>query len=251
MTAEIAAPMMTRREAEEAVRAFHESGWRMRHVLLDMYERRAHEALGYARGDDAWERFCHEVLGVEWRADYLRRLRMWARVERDVLVPGGDSVSHVKQNRISAHAADELSRLPSAEERRAAWQELQSLRGTARELLRDLRAIVQRRLNTLSPPSVQAAPPPSAPADRQDPPRRSAPAAPIVSSFAPDPSPEPDVWEDAALLPPAAQQAEGIVPAPLWRRICACAAAAGMEPLPFLEDRVASWERVLLAEAGR
>ncbi len=129
----------TRKEAEEATEQFIQTGCRMRHMILDLYERKAHSALGY--GDD-FERYTHERLGVTFKSDYLRQLQMWARVERDVSV---DTPRTLPQN-----IAYELAKLPG-EKRAGAYEEALALNGSGKGGLPDVKHIVTRLLNGGSP----------------------------------------------------------------------------------------------------
>jgi hypothetical protein len=199
----------TRAEAMEAVRRFREGGRQLRSLLLDMYERGAHEAMGF-HGPDAWDQFVHSHLGAEWRPPYLRQLLVWARVERDIQ-------SHEPLSRRMAHA---LAKLPDARLRLAAWTELQegvvaAGRGLKREHERDLEGIVGRlllqampakaeRLAISEPPRPEPEPEPEREAEPE--PQRVPDPEPAASQHprpgpGPAPAPEPAACPACGQLP--------------------------------------------------
>jgi len=124
----------TRKEAEAAVERFFAVGVQVRHLILEMHERKADKALGYS----TFEEFTRDRLGADWNDGYLRQLRMWASVERQVLVD-------VEKQRLTKRMVDELLRLPD-EKRKQAFEEASMLH--ADNPLRDLKHIVNRMLGT-------------------------------------------------------------------------------------------------------
>ena len=192
----------TRKEAETATEQFIQTGCAMRHMLLDLYERKAHTALGY--GDD-FEQYVHQRLGVTWKADYLRQVQMWARVERDV--SKSDTPRTLPQN-----IAYELAKLPG-EKRAGAYEEALALSGSGKGGLPDVKHIVTRLLNggtpaPTAPPKTAVPPPVKTPEPEPEVPvgavvdvrtgrpvEEVAPTEPerprvVVSTFTPAPAPE-------------------------------------------------------------
>lgn len=122
----------TRQEAEAAVERFVTTGSSLRHMILEMYDRRAHKALGFTD----FSLFARDRLGGEWDDSYLSKLRNWARIEQQVLV-------NLDKQRLTKKMADELARLPE-EKRKQAYDEASTL--MADNPLRDLKHIVNRML---------------------------------------------------------------------------------------------------------
>ncbi len=82
-------------------------------LLLDLYERRGWQALGYA----SWRECCAAEFGVS--VSHLYRLLQAARVERDL---GGDGATH-DGRAIPERVLRELGRLDTAAERQEVWAE--------------------------------------------------------------------------------------------------------------------------------
>lgn len=182
----------TRKEAEAATQEFIRTGVELRHRMLELYERQAHKALGYAD----FEEYSTARLGMNWDNRYLNNLRSWARVERDVHLPpvhaqpGGSLSVEVAKRPLSKHVAEELAKLPS-ETRREAYQEAVALGATGKGELPCIKHIVTRRLNEINGIA------PKAPSPAPEAPKAETPA-PVVE----DPKPVPDVVAPAS--PPSA-----------------------------------------------
>jgi hypothetical protein len=144
---------MSRQEAEEISDKIIFSVIECRHYLLAAFEGSAHIALGYA----SFEEYCASRLGMDRPASDLRRMRMWARVERDAVLsalpdraqPGNTqvpSLQSITRGCLSRNVAMELAKLPS-ESRRQAYEEAISLGATGKRALQCVKHIVTRRLN--------------------------------------------------------------------------------------------------------
>lgn len=160
-------PPMSREEAEQAVTTIIALGNTARFVLLEMFERKAHTALGY----DRWEDFCEQRLGVVHSQSYHADLLRTARVERNVL--GGNEIggtsftdskyfaisdisdmakylTAVNSPRIPVQVAMQLSKLPTAELQKQAYSEMETLREggfrTDKQYQSELGNIVKRLL---------------------------------------------------------------------------------------------------------
>lgn len=127
----------TRQEAEAAVDQFVSTGWSLRHMILEMYDRRAHTALGFPE----FSEFARQRLGGEWSDSYLSQLRSWARMERII----GDDVHKqlTYKGSLTKREADELLRLP---EEKVAQAYSEAILLHADNPLRDLKHIVNRML---------------------------------------------------------------------------------------------------------
>lgn len=171
MPEEIATRRYTRKEAETATQAFIATGCKMRQMLLDLYEREAHTALGYT----TFEEYTKDRIGTEWKPDYLRQLRQWARIEREAY-----DISYVEQATKSLPFAQamQLARLPEGT-RKAAYEECVDLCEHGKvyrpqAFTTNLTHIVNRRLKALAPPPEPSEP--SEPAATTEPSKSTAPA---------------------------------------------------------------------------
>lgn len=195
---------MTRKEVSEAVSLFIAHVNVSRWILLDMYERDAHEAAGFSR----WEDFCAEVLGLFHSKSYHSQLLSAARVERTISGESLDisKLSEIKRPKIPINAALEIAKLADPNDQRAAWQEYLSVRqtetGNEGQMARELKNIVARRQKQIppAPPTPTEEPPTkpdffTTPVPTQSP--AATPAAPPssprspVTSFTPPADPEP------------------------------------------------------------
>ncbi len=109
---------MTPQEAEAAVTMFVSHGTSMRHLLLEMHERKAHKALGF----DSFEGFAQERLGLNPDKSYLSNQVRWARIEQ---VIASQSEEAVPVPRLSRRTAYELAKLPTSELVQEAWNRYQ------------------------------------------------------------------------------------------------------------------------------
>lgn len=132
----------SRTEAKEAVDRFVSTGWSLRHMILDMFDRKAHTALGYSE----FSEFTSAELGGQWDHSALSRLRAWARVEQ--------ALSSSEELRLPQREAAQFNRLPE-ELWAETYKELKSIPGAGDNQLNNLTHIVNRRLGpkvTILPP---------------------------------------------------------------------------------------------------
>lgn len=164
MASELRVKKYNRTQAEAATEEFIATGCSMRQLLLGLFEKEAHTALGFAE----FPAYCTEKIGTEWKAEYIYQVLNWARIER-AIIPTGIVKS------IPRHEAMQLARLPE-EDRKTIYAECVELHTgdngiTVRSprFITDLTHIVNRRLKEIGPTetqkSITSAPVPAKPAD--------------------------------------------------------------------------------------
>lgn len=190
MSTELLVRPYTRQEAEKATQDFIYIGKNLRQMLLTLYERKAHEALGY----ETFELYCRDRLGAEWNDNYLRQLRLWARNERLVFqdIQTVQSVSTLTKDESS-----QLARLPE-NIRKEAYEECMDLCANGKAyrpqtFICNLKHIVTRRLKAIAP-AVESAPPEDKPAPAPDP-------APVVVQQPSAPPSKPKTVTNAPVAP--------------------------------------------------
>jgi len=113
----------SRREAEQAVEQFVSTGWQLRHMILEMYDRKAHRALGFQEFSD----FCKDRLGGQWDDTYLSKLRAWATVERELAVKVHNQLTY--KGSLTKREAEQFKRLPQ-DQWAETYRELESFSGS-------------------------------------------------------------------------------------------------------------------------
>lgn len=210
MSQSIALQDMTAAEARSAVEIFVNSGMRLRWMLLEMFERRAHKALHYTSFED----FADKELALVLDKTALSRLIHWAQVERNIsgqkLTLGQLSVQELSTAlkeipKIPRTVALELAKLPDPEAQRKAWGEYyerseahKSGQVGARYATTELKHVVASTLANGGNSKPKTDPAPSKPVTAPP-----VPPKPTAPSFTPAPDPEtieeavPIDWEEA------------------------------------------------------
>lgn len=141
----------TRKEAEIASAEAVYTLVAFRHKMLELFERRAHCALGYV----TFEEYANDYLGIEMTKQHAYELRQWAKTERDTLIQVDEQVdasnatallAEVSRKPLTRNMARELVKLPP-KDRRPAYLEAVSLGATGKGELQCVKHIVTRRLN--------------------------------------------------------------------------------------------------------
>ena len=150
---------MTKKEAEAEVAAFTSDWYSARGRLLNMFEGKAHKALGYA----TFEEFAQERLGINVSDSTIKKHLAAARVERNI---GESQPKSVTRYTLPIRAALELNRLPD-DQQAEAYAEVKMLAGYGtllpKQIERSLKDIVTRKLNQPSRATSTPAPPTPAP----------------------------------------------------------------------------------------
>lgn len=132
---------MTRKEVTQAVRLYHACDMMRRQLLLSMYERAAHTAMGIP-----WETFCADFLDIA-EGKYAYELLEWARVERSVLGVSESAAADSFKIKLPRSAARLIGKLPP-EKWKAVYEEYQMRdrfgNRTPDDLLTELKRIVKR-----------------------------------------------------------------------------------------------------------